>query len=289
MGMQQLPGQDGVFLAIQEFYSPNNSKDAKLVLLYPIKKNTWEKITVCKMPFLHRFGIMERNKKRYLLACCLKSHHEYKEDWRFPGATYWAQLPDDLSEIVKRKELKLHWNLLKDGMMRNHGYGLFVENGIESALIACDSGIYQAIPPVNPQESWEVRHLIREASSDAVLLDFDGDGDLEIGSFSPFHGDFLYIYKKDTEGVYQKILTYPVPCEMLHATWSGQILGRSVWIIGHRKGKQESFLLYWEAGSYKTIVIDTNAGAANAFLLRNGSLVMTNREKDEIALYEFEE
>ena len=286
MTMLQIPGSDGAFLATHKFYSPNDSKDAKIVIAEP-GDGGWQVRTLCDAPFVHRFGILRRNGINYLIVCCLKSDHEYKEDWRFPGATYAAVLPDDLSAFDDEHQLKL--GLLMDGMLKNHGYSLYVDDGVETAIVGCDSGVYQFIPPKSPYQGWEIKQLIAEASSDAVLLDFDGDGKPELASISPFHGDTLNFYRLNGAGYYELEYTYPEKCEFLHATWACQVLGKPAWVVGHRKGEMESMFITWEDGGYKVEVFDSGVGAANALMLDNGTLVMTNRETDEIAMYTFAE
>lgn len=292
MTMTQVPGSDGQFLATHKFYSPNDSKEAKIVIVTPRGKDDWEVRTLCEVPFVHRFGILRRGGVNYLLVCCLKTGHEYKNDWRFPGACYGAVLPDDLSSYGEDHLLPL--TLIKDGMLRNHGYCLMKHGGHDAALIGCEEGTFLFNPPAVLGADWEVTQISSIPSSDSVLLDLDGDGKLELGCISPFHGASVTIYHLDEHDNYVPQWKYGEPesaTEMAHATWAGELLGRPAWVVGWRKGTKDTIAITWnaEAGSYKTEFIDRNTGCANAlhFVDKDGRdvIVGTNREIDEVAYY----
>ena len=193
MSMVQVPGSDGLFLATHKFYSPNDSKEAKIVVAAPVSGGNWQVRTLAELPHVHRFDIVSRNGFKYLIACTLKSGHEYKNDWSKPGKVYAAVLPESLDGYDEGHQLKLE--VVKDGMLKNHGYYRIGGEEGDTCLIACDSGVYQFIPPEAPGTAWEIRRLTEEAASDAVLVDMDQDGIGELAVISPFHGQQISFYK----------------------------------------------------------------------------------------------
>lgn len=289
MSMVQIPGSDGAFLATQRFYSPNDSAEAKIVMAAPGTNGQWSVSVLLKLPYVHRFDILSSGGKNYLIACTLKSGHEYKDDWRSPGKVYVASLPDDPGEY-KKTPIKLE--VLMDGLFKNHGYYRITGQEQESCLISSEQGICQIFPPREPGGLWRTEFLTDTPASDAVLVDLDNDGDQELCTLAPFHGDEISIYKKNTEGKYQKFFAYPQRTEFLHAIYGGVICGQNVFITGHRKGAADLLMFYMDShGEVQKSVIDHNCGSANVFKYTNNGLdilVSANRENDEIALYTFD-
>ena len=253
MTMAQVPGTNGQFLAIHRFYSPDDALNAGIVIVTPEEKGNWEVRTLCNAPFVHRFGILHRAGRNYLIVCCLKTGHEYTGDWRFPG-----------------------------------------RGGYTAGLVACEQGTFIFDPPAVRGAEWEVTCVSNIPSSDSVLIDFDGDGKLELGMITPFHGNAFSIFHLDEFGNYVPQWKYSAPekeTEMVHATWADTILGKPTWIVGWRRGTRNTVAITWdaEAGDYKTECIDRNTGCANAMHFVNSRgedvVVGTNREIDEAALY----
>lgn len=290
MTMVQVPGTDGQFLATHKFYSPNDSKEAKIVIATPDGSGNWEIRTLAELPFVHRFDILRCGGENYLIACTLKSGHEYKDDWSSPGKVYGAKLPEDLSEIDEEHPLELM--VLKDNMLKNHGYYRIQENGVVSSLVCSDNGVFRFWPPENG-EDWKIEQLLDTPASDAAMIDLDGDGRMELLVLSPFHGDVISIYK-NMDGKYEKVYEYPEKADFLHAIWCGTLAGKKTVIVGHRKGARRLMAFTWDAGKQQFVfrTLDDDCGPANAFgYVWNGKdyLVATNREINEIALYSFEE
>lgn len=286
MSMVQVPGVDGQFLATHKFYSPNDSKNAKIVIATPNGDDTWNVRTLVDLPFVHRFDVVKGGEKYYLIACALKSDHEYKDDWRFPGKVYAAELPEDLTPYNEEHQLEL--TVIKEDMLKNHGYYRIIENGIETSVISCENGIFRFTPPQAEGEDWQIETLLESPASDATLMDLDGDGEKELVVLAPFHGDTLSIYHKGETG-YELAWTYPEKAEFLHAIWSGQLEGKNCAVIGYRKGARRLMQLTWDNG-YRFKTLDDDCGPANVYgfnLSDRDLLVAANRETDEIAMYTF--
>lgn len=287
MTMVQVPNCETQFLATQEFYSPNDSARAKIVIATRHGENNWSVRTLARAPFVHRFGLLQREGIWYLLVCCLKSGHQYKDDWTMPGKVFAAELPDDLSVFDEDHQLPL--TEIKGNLYHNHGYSAYCDKGINTALVTCDDGVFQFTPPPERGAEWGVRQLYHAPVSDAVLCDFDGDGEPELGCIAPFHGDKLFICRKNKAGAYERAWELPYHAKMLHATCACTLQGKKVWIVGYRKGSRNLMLISFENGSYQTQILDENCGSANAihFINQQGEdvIVSANREIDEAAIY----
>lgn len=289
MTMVQVPATDGWFLATQKFYSPNDSAAAKLVLTTP-GSDGWEVQVVAELPFVHRFDILERDGNYYLVACTLKSGHGYQDDWSSPGKVYAAKLPDDPQDLKTAGALK--FTVIKDQMTKNHGYFKVNEGNGEQALISAEEGVFLFTPPGSNEDQWEVKTLLETPASDAFLKDLDGDGAAELLVYSPFHGAAVTIYKEQ-DGSFVPVYQDPQERPFLHAIWGGTIGTKKAAVIGHRQGQQELLLIHYDADqkTYLTEVIDAGRGPANVLYYHHHDtdiLIATNRETDEIAMYEIQ-
>ncbi|MDY3016272.1 MAG: hypothetical protein SOR79_03860 [Blautia sp.] len=285
MTMVQVPGTDGQFLATSEFYSPNDAKNAKIVIAEPLD-GKWNVRTLVEIPFVHRFDILENDGKRYLIVCCLKSGHEYRDDWSSPGKVYGAVLPEDLSSFDQDHQLEL--TVIKENMLKNHGYYRVEREGKCSSVVCCDSGVFRFWPPEGDKVQWRIETLINAPASDAVLIDLDGDGRDELFVLSPFHGDTISVYR-EKEGSYKLEYVHKEKMEFLHAIWGGEVQGKPVVMVGHRKGNRDLLKFFWVNGEYRTEIVDHDCGPANVYgFHKNGKdyLVSANREINEIAMYE---
>ncbi len=287
MTMVQVPGTNGQFLSTHKFYSPNDSKEAKIVIVTPIEKGNWEVRTLVDLPHVHRFDILERNGVRYIIACALKSGHEFKEDWSMPGKVYAAVLPEDLSKFNEDNQLEL--KVIKDNMLKNHGYYRVMEDGVMTSVVSADQGVFQFIPPETPEGEWEIKQLLDTPASDAVLVDLDEDGEKELAVLAPFHGEFISIYKKK-DGKFEKVYDYDKSADFTHAIYGGMLCGKPAIVIGHRKGDRDLIVFTYnkETKSYGYEIIDHDCGPANICVYNKDGkdvILSTNREVDEVALY----
>lgn len=290
MSMAQVPGSDGQFLATHKFYSPNDSAEAKIVIATPGKKK-WKVQTLVELPFVHRFDILQSNGTNYLIACTLKSGHQYKNDWSVPGKVYAAVLPENLEQYGEGHQLEL--KVIKEGLLKNHGYCKVTEDGKESALVCCEQGIFRFYPPEKTGEEWHSEMLLDVPTGDAALVDLDGDGQMELVTLEPFHGNHICIYKK-IETEYLLVYKYPKETEFLHALWSGELLHKQMVVIGYREQERNLLALYWNdiSKKYEELLIDGNVGPANVYgYEQNGieCLIAANREINEVAMYIFDD
>ncbi len=285
MSIVAVPGANGQFLATQKFYSPNDSKESKIVVVTPTADG-WKINTLMHLPHVHRFDIILRDGVYYLIACTLCSGRDFKDDWAHKGKVYAAVLPSELTAFSDENQFTM--DVVKDEMLKNHGYYRIRENGYESAAISCEEGVYKFTPPAKGEHGWGVEQLLSTPASDALLADFDGDSKPELLVFSPFHGAGLDIYRNEN-GTYENAYTHAEPFDFSHALWAYNIGGKDIAFLGHRGGKRQLIAISHCDGEYRYEVLDDDVGPANVLCFEDGGktyLVAANRETDEIAWYE---
>jgi hypothetical protein len=286
MSLVQWPLSNGVFLASQRMYSPNDSKDAEIVMVSPNSNGGWSVNTLVKIPFVHRFDVLTVGTKRYLLASTIKSGHKYKEDWSSPGQVLVAELPFEITADVT-----LDFTIIKDGLLKNHGYCRMKDSDGDYSVISAENGVYSVKPPTSRKPDWEVKLLLKEPISDIAFVDFDGDGKDEMITLSPFHGDTIRIHHENENG-YEVIYEYPYKVGFVHSLWAGIMEGKPYAIIGHRKGDSRDLLGFsYHEGTFKVDILDKDVGSTNVLHYEcrgQHRLVSTNREINEIAFYDIE-
>ena len=283
MTVTQVPGQP-ILLATQKFYSPNDSAQARIVY-YRKVDGAWQCQVLCELPFVHRFGVLRRGGRHYLIACTLKSAHAFKNDWTCPGRIWVAPFPADVTVYNENNQLPLV--PLVSGLYKNHGFEICAEGEDTFAVVACENGVYKILPPESEGDEWSCEQLLDTPASDVLYLDFDGDGERELLVLSPFHGSVLTVCKRAGER-FEEVYRHEKQLPFIHAIWGAEIGGKVYGFIGNREEDRDLIAVYYKDGGYVYDTLDQGAGAANVLHFKaegQDFLLAANRETDEIAIY----
>jgi len=281
MSIVELPNTNGEFLATKRFFPGFNAKESKIVHVIPNGDGFIVKDFI-SIPYLHRFDILELNGIQYFIGASLCTSKTEREDWSNPGKVFVGILPKDLSKGMEVKPIL-------ENLYHNHGYYRATYHGNPASFITSDAGVFVFVPPHDGNESWEIEHIIKTRVSDVAVLDIDQDGEDEICSIEPFHGNDMHIYKK-VDGLYQIVYTVPRPLEFAHALAGTSLRGKPVFVCGIRRLNQELFYIEYnhETKNYEIVEIDKNVGTANVVVInekKRDLIVASNNTIHEAAIY----
>lgn len=274
MSMIPLPGQHNAFLASQKFFPGFQARECRIVKAV-WQNGAWAVHPWLKLPYVHRFDIIEKGDRCWLLTCILSGTNQENADFDNPGNLTVIELDANLNPTSSSQ-------MIAGDMHRNHGYWHGKLGDQDWILTACDEGVFRVEPPERG-ESWRVTCLQSSPASDVALCDLDGDGQPELITIAPFHGEHLSIYRF-VNNEFQLAAEIKHHSSFLHGIWAGSIAGETAALIGGRAGMQETLLIQWKDGAYCCRTIELQHGASNFCQLGNQILV-ANREAGECALW----
>lgn len=256
MSIVPIPETNGEFLAVRNFFPGFNAKTAKVVHVKP-EGNGFIVKDFLELPYLHRFDLITVGDTHYFIGATLCTSKTEREDWSDPGKVFVGVLPKDLNEKMIVTPIMHH-------LYHNHGYYRAPYQGKMSAFVTTDEGVFVFTPPQKTKDTWHVDHIIKTRVSDVAVFDIDDDGEDEILSIEPFHGNTMHLYKK-IDGIYQIIYTVDRPIEFAHAMEGTTLRGQKAFVCGIRRLNQELFYLIYnhENKAYQIIDIEQNVGPAN--------------------------
>jgi hypothetical protein len=284
MGLLPLnPNNSRSILAIEGFYPIFQSEGAGIALYTagPDLASPWTRRRICDLPFLHRIAMVTAGGTPMLLAAALCSRKDFREDWSWPGALYRIETrPGDAPWPIDPIPLL-------DNLTKNHGLFVCRRAGRETVYIGADEGVFSIEVPKNNSQ-WKIKQIFDWPTSDIAVMDLDNDGEDEILTIEPFHGNKACVYKQ-INGRWQSVFEYAV--DFGHVAWAGKIRGQTSMILGSRGGGKELILLTLDDASlwrFKSTILDMDVAPMNIIVENDTEcdvVLAANGETNEVAIY----
>lgn len=281
MSIVPIPRREGEFLAVQNFFPTFQAENSQIVWGKYVD-GRWEIKTLFKMPYLHRFDILDVEGKLYFIGAILCNSKQSKDDWSDPGKICVSEIPNDLSKPFKFK-------VIKEGLTKNHGYCRAKHEEKIVSFITSQEGVFRVTPPYG-KDDWKVEKIIDRPTSDVAIVDIDEDGENEIVTIEEFHGKHFRINKK-YENEYKIVYEYEKKMDFGHVVWGGSLRNVPTIIGGYRREDKELFYIQCTDKKnlkFNTQVIDSGIGPSNVHVINEKNrdiIVSANREVGQAVLY----
>jgi len=254
--------------------------------IYRIRREAgrWVSAKLVDLPFAHRIDFAVKSGARYLMAASLAADKRDPADWSRPGTLYACRVPTRPQD---------RWSLqpVLQGIHRNHGLLVSRFQGRESILVSGTEGLFAA--DLTQQGSdWTFRTILPVEVSEMAILDVDGDGEEELVTIEPFHGNLLRVYRPTPDG-YEK--AWEGGLAFGHGLVAGRFGGAPGILVSNRAEPRDLLLFQFPHGPAgrrlaepARTVVDPGAGAANMLVMTrdNEDLIFsTNQSAGEIAVY----
>ena len=277
MSFIPVPGKPHLFITIMEFFPGFKGQDGGIYLHTRMGRN-WESGKALELPLAHRCEVLHQGGKDYLVAATISKHKDDPGDWSTPGELHIIDL--DNCEYKKWKSV-----VIDNSIVRNHGMCKAVINGAELVCVSGAEGIFYI---EKDGDDWRVNQLFFKDVSEMFFFDLDGDGQVELITIEPFHGNTLNIYKKDGANWLQK---FSDELSFGHGLSAGVFKSEPTIVVGNRSGSLalESFVVHnLLRERVERRMIEEGCGPTQTQVFSHDSkdyILSANQKKNEVALY----
>ena len=277
MSFIPVPGKPDLFISIMGFFPGFKCQQAGIFLHTRMETN-WESGMAFALPFVHRCETLSVEGKHYLIAATISRNKTGPSDWSQPGEVHVIDL--EHCEYKRWKSV-----IIDDQIVRNHGMCKTRINGEEVVCVSGEQGIFYI---EKKGDEWRVNQLFYREVSEMCFCDLNGDGENELVTIEPFHGDSLNIYKKDGANWIQK---FKGEISFGHGLSAGIFKSEPTILTGNRGGSLalESFVVQdLGSGKVERRVVEEGAGATQTqvFTYEGRDYILSaNKLKNEVALY----
>jgi hypothetical protein len=278
MSFIPVPDHPDSFVTIMGLFPPFKGKTAG-IYLHQKSGSDWKTVKALELPFAHRCEFISHRGNHCLIAAAVSKYKEDPADWSRPGIVQVVSLGDG-PEPAWQSEI------IDTGITRNHGMTKTEINGHETICVSGAEGIFSIVP--GQEDQWNVNSIFEKEVSEMTFIDLDGDGNREMVTVEPFHGNTLNIYKYSGSGWE---LRFSDSLSFGHGLSSGVFNSTPTIVVGSRRG---SFALETitvsdlAKGAVTRKVIEEDAGPTQTQVFSYGSvdyIMSANQGKNEVALY----
>lgn len=221
------------YVVASTLFKPGFDAAESSLALYPIDQGECPPPRhIARVPYAHRVAALRHAGRDLVLVSTLCAAKSFKEDWTRPGGIHLIEVPGDLSNPWPVRQIVT-------GLNKNHGMD-FAQLGRERRpgyLLSAMEGLFFMPLPDNPGGAWRTEQIFNGESSDAFAFDWDGDGEPEVFSISPFHGNTLTLHKRRDDAWRRTVIHEDL--SLGHIVWAGALLGMPALLAGSRRERRE--------------------------------------------------
>jgi hypothetical protein len=278
MSFVPVPGSPDLFVSIMGLFPPFIGVEAG-IFRHRRTNGEWKTDRALHLPFAHRCEILNREGKNILFAATVSTYKENPQDWSNPGELHLIELDNTPGATWESR-------VIDSGITKNHGMVRARIKGKETICISGKEGVFYL--EQDPQKDWILSPMFKGEVSEMTFIDLDGDGQDELVTIEPFHGETLNIYKntgKKWELRIRDSLSFG------HGLSSGFVQQKPVIVVGNRSGSLalESFSVRdLLNGKFDRKVIEEDAGPTQTQVFSVGAtdyILSSNQRKNEVDLY----